>query len=112
MRAPQNPAAAPCASWRRGGRCRAQALLDTAQPYIVVGGQRAHSLHEQGVQVIRSMEPWAQQELPRYLKAADHNWQPTQFLPDASSPDFYDQVLALRQATSNLPLDYLVSNMD
>ncbi|EFJ46489.1 hypothetical protein VOLCADRAFT_62507 [Volvox carteri f. nagariensis] len=44
----------------------------------------------------------------RYLKASERSWQPADLLPDPASPDFYDQVSALRAASANLPNDYLV----
>ncbi|KAG2486753.1 hypothetical protein HYH03_014552 [Edaphochlamys debaryana] len=54
------------------------------------------------------MTPWAAAELPRYLKGSDKAWQPSDLLPDSSSPDFLDQVRELRSAATHLPLDYLV----
>lgn len=35
-------------------------------------------------------------------------WQPNDFLPDSSSPDFLDQMAELRKNASDLPLDFLV----
>lgn len=57
-----------------------------------------HSLSERGKDVIRSMEGWAQTELPRFLKPVDKSWQPSDLLPDSSSPDFLDEVRGLRAA--------------
>ncbi|KXZ42185.1 hypothetical protein GPECTOR_188g290 [Gonium pectorale] len=77
-------------------------------PILWLGGQRVHSLSEHGKDVIRSMSDWAGRELPRFLKPADRIWQPSELLPDSASPDFFDEVAALRAAGANLPLDYLV----
>lgn len=114
---PASPAPLPRArralgSGQRRGRsaplsAAALTVVENA-PYIYVGNQKAHSLHARGREVIEGMEGWAERELPRYLKHAETNWQPTDFLPNSASPDFEDQVLALRRAAANLPLDYLV----
>ncbi|GIL89812.1 hypothetical protein Vretimale_16499 [Volvox reticuliferus] len=93
------PEASPPAGYRGHG-------LDG--PIIWLGNQRVHSLSERGRDVMRSMSNWAAKELPRYLKSAERSWQPADLLPDSASPDFYDQVSALRAASANLPNDYLV----
>lgn len=36
------------------------------------------------------------------------SWQPAQLLPESSSPDFIDEVAAMRSAAAALPDDYLV----
>lgn len=63
-----------------------------ASPLVLIPTQRTHSLHAQGEDVIHSMANWAEQNLLRFLKPAYSNWQPQDLLPDASSPDFLDQV--------------------
>lgn len=82
-----------CAHASRGRQPagRTQAVGADA-PYIYVPDQRSHSLSAKGVDVIRSMDSWAGANLPRYLKNAEDNWQPQDWLPEPSSPDFYDQV--------------------
>jgi hypothetical protein len=40
----------------------------------------------------QGMEGWAARELPRFLKDSDTCWQPSDWLPEPSSPDFQDQV--------------------
>jgi len=42
------------------------------------------------------------------LRPSSTCWQPNDFLPDSSSPDFLDQVAELRQNASSLPLEFLV----
>lgn len=78
------------------------------QPHIYISGQRVHSLHEKGIEVIRSLDSWAETKLLKLLKPVDKCWQPSDILPDPTSPDFYDQITELRRAASYLPLDYLV----
>eukprot|EP00955_Chlamydomonas_euryale_P101845 365377-Chlamydomonas_euryale.AAC.20 len=99
-------------------------------PYIFLSNQRVHSLHRQGEEVISSMSSWAEDNLLRLLKPVEKSWQPQDLLPDASSPDFIDQVSwglgwqgkgqkvedipnacvvrALRRAAEELPNDYMV----
>lgn len=61
-------------------------------PYIYINGQRVHSLHPRGMEVIESMQDWAGTDLLRLLKPTERCWQPADLLPDPASPDFYDQV--------------------
>lgn len=77
-------------------------------PLIYLGGQRVHSLSDRGREVMQSMQGWAAQELPRYLKHSDTCWQPADLLPESSDPYFLDQVQVLREASSLLPQEYLV----
>ena len=43
-----------------------------------------------------------------YLTPVDKIWQPTDFLPDSSSENFFDDVKNLRETAKELPYDYLV----
>ncbi|KAG2431151.1 hypothetical protein HXX76_009681 [Chlamydomonas incerta] len=70
--------------------------------------QRVHSLSDHGRDVMRSMSGWAASELPKYMKGTGKHWQPSDLLPDSASPEFFDQVQALRTAANNLPNEYLV----
>lgn len=60
------------------------------------------------LEVIASLDNWAQESLLPLLKPVDKSWQPQDFLPDASSESFFDEVLALRERAKELPDDYLV----
>eukprot|EP01136_Pigoraptor_vietnamica_P018970 Opistho-1_new@65957 len=42
----------------------------------------------------------------KYLIPIDTNWQPSDFLPDASKETFFDEVKELQQAARELPYDY------
>lgn len=42
-----------------------------------------------------------------YLKPVETNWQPTDFLPDATQENFLDEVKLLRESTRELPYDYV-----
>ncbi|XP_002970496.2 stearoyl-[acyl-carrier-protein] 9-desaturase 2, chloroplastic [Selaginella moellendorffii] len=60
------------------------------------------------VEVIDSMSDWAVKSLLPLLKPVEKCWQPQDFLPDSSSPTFYDEVLELQKRVSSLPDDHLV----
>ena len=61
-------------------------------PYIYLAGQRVHSLHPRGLEVIQGLNGWAEKDLMRLLKPVGNCWQPSDLLPDSSSPDFFDEV--------------------
>eukprot|EP00798_Chlamydomonas_sp_ICE-L_P022548 gene22548-29673_t len=77
-------------------------------PIIIVDGQRVHSTAPRGLEVIEDLNGWASDTLLKYLKPSTTCWQPSDFLPDPSSPDFYDEVRELRRQAAALPTDYLV----
>lgn len=60
------------------------------------------------LEVISSLDTWAQENLLPLLKPVQNSWQPQDFLPDASSEDFLDEVMELRQRAKALPDDYWV----
>lgn len=45
--------------------------------------------------------------LQKYLKPIEENWQPTDFLPDASKEDFYKEVREIQEAAKELDDDLL-----
>lgn len=46
--------------------------------------------------------------MAQYLKPIEDIWQPTDLLPDANSPDFFDAVRTLQAKASNLSYDLMV----
>ncbi|GFR48540.1 hypothetical protein Agub_g10437 [Astrephomene gubernaculifera] len=76
---------------------------------IIMNGQVLHSLTNERLDVVRSLEKgYLQKEVVPLLKPVDKCWQPSDFLPRSQDPDFLDKVQALRERTKNLPDDYLV----
>lgn len=60
------------------------------------------------LEVIESLEDWAQTSLLSMLKPVDKCWQPQDFLPDPSSESFFEDVKELQIRARELPDDYLV----
>lgn len=80
-----------------------------AQGPIIMNGQVLHSITEERLDVVRSLEDgYLQEQVMPLLKPVDKCWQPADFLPASEDPDFLDKVRALRERAANLPDDYLV----
>ena len=45
--------------------------------------------------------------IAEYLKPIDQNWQPTDFLPDSSNENFFNEVKLLQESCKDLPYDYM-----
>ena len=54
-----------------------------------------HSISAQRLDVINSMESQVERTVLPILKDVKDCWQPTDFLPDSSSPDFVDEVRSM-----------------
>ncbi|KAL3825023.1 hypothetical protein ACJIZ3_021052 [Penstemon smallii] len=63
--------------------------------------QVTHSMPPQKIEIFKSMEDWAENNLLTHLKPVEKSWQPQDFLPDPASDGFHDQV-------KELPDDYFV----
>lgn len=60
---------------------------------------------EQRREVMKHIEPYMLEMMPSYLTAIDKIWQPTDFLPDSSKDDFFQQVKELQQNAKELSYD-------
>ncbi|KAG2696941.1 hypothetical protein I3760_07G083600 [Carya illinoinensis] len=70
--------------------------------------QVTHSMPTQKVEIFKSLEGWAEQNILVYLKPVEKCWQPQDFLPDPESEGFYEQVKELREKSKEIPDDYFV----
>ncbi|KAK9735842.1 hypothetical protein RND81_04G232200 [Saponaria officinalis] len=70
--------------------------------------QKTHSLPPQKIELFKSLENWAEQNLLVLLKPVEKCWQPQDYLPDPASEGFEEQVKELRERTKEIPDDYLV----
>ncbi|KAL7176757.1 hypothetical protein ACSBR2_030162 [Camellia fascicularis] len=78
------------------------------RPRAVLREARKLSLPQEKLEMFKSKEDWATDNLLVYLKPVEKCWQPQEFLPDPTSDGFYDQVEELRQRAKELPDEYLV----
>uniref|UniRef100_UPI001CB95C50 stearoyl-[acyl-carrier-protein] 9-desaturase, chloroplastic n=1 Tax=Erigeron canadensis TaxID=72917 RepID=UPI001CB95C50 len=70
--------------------------------------QVTHSMPPQKMEIFKSIEGWAEQNILTHLKPVQKCWQPQDFLPDPASDGFIDQVKELRERAKELPDDYFV----
>ncbi|XP_074320097.1 stearoyl-[acyl-carrier-protein] 9-desaturase, chloroplastic isoform X1 [Silene latifolia] len=71
--------------------------------------QVTHSMPQEKIEIFKSMENWAEENLLIHLKPVEKCWQPQDFLPDPASEGFYDQVRELRERASEIPDDHYVA---
>ncbi|OAY58402.1 stearoyl-[acyl-carrier-protein] 9-desaturase 6, chloroplastic [Manihot esculenta] len=79
-------------------------------PPVAIKHHKTHSMPPEKVEIFKSLENWAAQNVLPFLKPVDLCWQPQNFLPDPAMPfdDFTDQVRELRNRTSELPDEYFL----
>ncbi|XP_062105145.1 stearoyl-[acyl-carrier-protein] 9-desaturase, chloroplastic-like [Humulus lupulus] len=71
--------------------------------------QVTHSLPPQKVEIFKSLEGWAEENILVHLKPVEKCWQPQDFLPEPESDGFYDQVKELRERAKEIPDAYFVA---
>ncbi|KAK9289203.1 hypothetical protein L1049_017677 [Liquidambar formosana] len=70
--------------------------------------QVTHSMPPEKIEIFKSLEEWAKENVLVNLKPVEKSWQPQDFLPDPASVGFYEQVNDLRERTKDIPDDYFV----
>ncbi|KAJ8755449.1 hypothetical protein K2173_019247 [Erythroxylum novogranatense] len=68
----------------------------------------SHSMSPQKIEMFKSLENWAEQNILIHLKRVEKCWQPQDFLPDPASDGFDEQVKELRERAKEIPDDYIV----
>jgi len=101
-----NVRAAQRVQQRRSHICSAAA---TKEGPIIIDGQVLHSITQERLELINSLDDFAAEQILPILKPVDKLWQPQDFLPDPESPDFLDQIHDLRERTKNIPDEYFVT---
>ncbi|XP_038884322.1 stearoyl-[acyl-carrier-protein] 9-desaturase 6, chloroplastic [Benincasa hispida] len=76
----------------------------------LVKDRKTHSMPPEKIDVFKSLEGWASENVLPLLKPVDECWQPQDFLPDSTLPygEFVEEVRALRDRTAELPDEYFV----
>ena len=70
--------------------------------------QVTHSMPQEKIEIFKSLESWAEEEILPFLKTVEKSWQPQDFLPEPSSEGFYEEIRELRARANELPDDYLI----
>ncbi|XP_072965055.1 stearoyl-[acyl-carrier-protein] 9-desaturase, chloroplastic-like [Typha angustifolia] len=70
--------------------------------------QVTHSMQPQKIEIFKSLEDWAEDNILVHLKPVEKCWQPQDYLPDPSSEAFDEEVKELRERAKEIPDDYLV----
>ncbi|KAL5998042.1 hypothetical protein ACLOJK_008976 [Asimina triloba] len=60
------------------------------------------------VEMFKSLEKWAEENVLPLLKPVERSWQPQDLLPDPNSEGFFEEISEMRKRTEQLPDDYLV----
>ena len=84
------------------------------RPAKEVGFQVTHSLTPEKIEIFKSIENWATDNILVNLNHVERSWQPQDFLPAPESEGFYEQVKELRERSKEIPDEYfvvLVGNM-
>ncbi|XP_071724868.1 stearoyl-[acyl-carrier-protein] 9-desaturase, chloroplastic-like [Rutidosis leptorrhynchoides] len=77
-------------------------------PHGKVHNQVTHSLPPEKVEIIKSLENWAEENILTLLKPVEKCWQPQDFLPKPDTEVFHDHVKELKMRAKELPDDYFV----
>lgn len=64
---------------------------------------------EQKLEVLNSIEPAVHAFIEDKMNVPEASWQPTDFLPNATEPDFLDKIVLLQQSVANVPDSVMVS---
>lgn len=56
-------------------------------------------------EVLMHIEKYMLEKMHEYLKPIDTNWQPSDFLPDSTKPDFYNEIRDLKENAKDLSYD-------
>ncbi|CAL0313517.1 unnamed protein product [Lupinus luteus] len=70
--------------------------------------QVTHSMPPEKIEIFKSLDSWAEQNLLVHLKPVEKCWQPQDLVPDSSLDGFEEQVKELRERAKEIPDDYFV----
>ncbi|OMO67853.1 Fatty acid desaturase, type 2 [Corchorus olitorius] len=96
------------ASTLRSGSKEVENIKKPFMPPREVHVQVTHSMPPQKIEIFKSLEGWAEENILTHLKPVEKCWQPQDFLPEPSSEGFDEQVRELRQRAKEIPDDYFV----
>ncbi|KAK1323833.1 hypothetical protein QJS10_CPA02g00660 [Acorus calamus] len=96
------------ASTIRSGTKEVDTIKKPFSPPREVHIQVTHSMPPEKVEIFKSLNDWADENILVHLKPVEECWQPQDFLPEPSSDGFIEEVDELRERAKELPDDYFV----
>ncbi|XP_012478329.1 stearoyl-[acyl-carrier-protein] 9-desaturase, chloroplastic [Gossypium raimondii] len=89
---------------------RSKGVEDLKRPFMApkLVHQSSHTMPPEKIEIFKSLDDWARDNILIHLKQVDKCWQPKDFLPDPSSDGFEDQVRELRERAKEIPDEYFV----
>lgn len=60
------------------------------------------------LEVMRHVEHFVEEKLPKFLRPVEKNWQPADMLPDSRNSSFFDEVRNLQERAKELAYDFWV----
>ncbi|KAL3835102.1 hypothetical protein ACJIZ3_009838 [Penstemon smallii] len=78
------------------------------RPPREVGVHVTHSMPPQKIEIFKSLESWAENNVLIHLKNVEKCWQPRDFLPDPTSGEFLDQIKELKERAKEIEDEYFV----
>ncbi|XP_030938736.1 stearoyl-[acyl-carrier-protein] 9-desaturase, chloroplastic-like [Quercus lobata] len=69
---------------------------------------KSYPMQPKKVEIFKSMEDWAKNNVLTILKPVEECWQPQDFLPNLTSDGFIEEVHELRERTRDIPDEYFV----
>ncbi len=65
--------------------------------------------HNIRLEVMNTLEPTIDEYLDKFLIPIENIWQPSDFLPDSSNPDFYNEIEEIRELCKDMDYDLWVT---
>ncbi|KAK6930467.1 Fatty acid desaturase, type 2 [Dillenia turbinata] len=96
------------ASTLSSGSKEVESIKKPFTPPREVHVQVMHSMPPQKIEIFKSLEDWAEDNILVHLKPVEKCWQPQDFLPDPASDGFDEQVRELRARAKEIPDEYFV----
>ncbi|XP_050206850.1 stearoyl-[acyl-carrier-protein] 9-desaturase, chloroplastic [Mercurialis annua] len=96
------------ASTLKSGSKEVENIKKPFMPPREVHVQVTHSMPPQKIEIFKSLEDWAEDNILVHLKPVEKCWQPQDFLPDPASDGFEEQVKELRARAKEIPDEYFV----
>ncbi|KAI4369637.1 hypothetical protein MLD38_018058 [Melastoma candidum] len=85
-----------------------ETVYERFKPFGKTLHHKTHSLPPQKIEIFKSLEGWAEENILTYLKPVEKCWQPQDFLPGAETDGFYEQAREIKEHAKEMHDDYFV----